>query len=237
MTEALEAYKATHGESPQGVLDVMEDIDALTITSPEDSDYLQAISSECKKRVKVIEKARKKITGPLNESVKETNAFFKQFREPWEEADRMAKGKVKAYLVEQDQARIKAQQEAIEAAQAAQAAAEEAALAESPEEEEEAAEALQEAREESREALMAAVAPTQGLGGGHRRSHWKAEVYDLKLLVLCVAEGLQAGDDSCLELLEPNMKLLNGEAKLQAAEGDICPGVKAWDDFSVVGPR
>lgn len=237
MTAALEQYKAQHGEVEQDALALIEDINGFEITTPAESVFLLDISSTCAKRIKVVEAERKLIADPLHKSWKATNVFFKKFRSPWEQAKTLADTKVKAFLRQQQEEQAKAQRLAIAAAQAAQDALAAAEEAETPEEAEEAAEELQEAQVVSREALMAAVAPTQGLGGGHQRSNWKARVVDMKTLVLWVAEAAAKGDEGPLALLEPNLKLLHAEAKSLAVAGDICPGVEAWDDFSVVGGR
>lgn len=58
---------------------------------------------------KSIEEQRLKFTKPLNESLKNINAFFKQFSEPLDKADKLIRSKVLWYRQEQEKLRIEAQ--------------------------------------------------------------------------------------------------------------------------------
>lgn len=235
MTSDIEKYREIHGDQPQEALMRYPEIEEFVINTPQDSEYLAGISKACKKNIRAIEKTRKDILEPLRDSTKRTNEFFKNFKIPWETLEAAASGKVKAFVREQEAARLRAQNEAIRAAQEAQAAQAAAALASTPETVARAAEAVVEAQEVSRTALIEATTPDQGLGQSHRRSNFKAEVVDFKALVLSVAEQALAGNDAYLALLLPNTPALNKAAKAHKATGVLYPGVNAWDDFSIVG--
>lgn len=84
---------------------------ALEINSDEDVERASEMIKEISTLKAQIEDQRTKITKPINDSLRQINAFFKQFSEPVLEADKQIRSKVAQYRTIQEQERIKKQKE------------------------------------------------------------------------------------------------------------------------------
>lgn len=260
MSVELTAYQAQHGDFPGEALTIKDSLEEFQIATTADATYMGQILAECTARIKVVEKERKEIADPQNKAWKATNAFFKKFRKPWEEAQKVAKYKLtdwereqarraaedaaksreaaeKALLAREAAKYTKTQQEALEAAalekDAAPAIAEQVEALKAEVAQQEAV--AQESFDEAREALVSSVVQDEAVKTVSKRSNWKHRVTDFKALVLAVADSVRAGDEVALDLLLPNGPVLTAIAKDYKTEREIFNGVESWDDFTIIG--
>ena len=225
---------------------------AIQIDSPQmlaiASDELREIAS----RRKQIEEARLSLTRPLDESKRRIMDLFRAPTERLEQAEALLRKGVLTYQqaerAKADQARRDAEAKlAAERAQAEQAAREaeraereaQAAARNAATEAErnaalEAAAAAASAREEAQAQIeLAEVAPmpvvaeapkAEGIG---TRQTWKAEVINLRELVMAAANRAQRGDDTWLAFLTPDTKALAGAARAMRNKLNV-PGVRVY---------
>lgn len=92
MTTALEKYQA---EIKQGLVAQAR---AAVITTDEDYQEICLVARRVKTRIEAIEEERKKITVPLNEALRNTNALARSVSEQYELAERILKDKISAHL-------------------------------------------------------------------------------------------------------------------------------------------
>lgn len=220
---------------------------------------LQAIAGRRKK----IEDLRFSITRPMDEAKKRVMELFRGPTEQLERAENQIKGAMLTFRRAEDQriARERAEAERIaraerEAAEAAQREAEAAAEAARAEAEaaiaagDTAAAAAAAAAASEAEAAAAAaefevelaeVAPvavieqpqTKAAGIGTRQN-WKAEVTDLRALVIAAGKAAENGDDTMLGYLMADPKALGGVARALKGQARVA-GVRfyAEDGLSV----
>ncbi len=230
---------------------------AVQIDSPEmlaiAGDELREITARRKK----IEDMRLSLTRPLDESKKRIMDLFRAPTERLEQAEALLRKGVLTYQqaerAKADQARREAdaklaaeraaaEQAAREAARAereAQAAARNAATEAERNAAAEAAAAAASAREDAQAQIeLAEIAPTaviaeapkaEGIG---TRQTWKAEVTDLRELVLAAAQRAQRGDDTWLAFLTPDTKALAGAARAMRNKLNV-PGVRVYAEESL----
>ena len=257
MTDQLPEV-ATASQIAQGSYEVAL---AIEIDSPEmlaiASDELREITGKRKQ----IEEMRLSLTRPLDESKKRIMDLFRApterleqaeqllrkgvltyqqaEREKAEKARREAEAKLAAERAEAERARRdaeRAEREALEAAAHARNEAEREAA-------EQAAAAAAFARDEAAEKLeLAEVAPMPVIAaapkadGVSTRQTWKAEVTDLRALVLAAAERAQCGDDTLLAFLTPDAKALAGAARSMRNKLAV-PGVRVYAEESLTVRR
>lgn len=212
-------------------------------------------------RRKDIEALRLSLTRPLDESKKRIMAMFKLPQDRLGQAESLLRDEMTAYQrAEREkaeserreaEARARAEREAAERAQreaaeaerkaAAEAeAARKAGDAEAAKAAEEAATAERERAEAAREQVeLADIAPPTAItakapkaAGVSTRKTWKAEVQDLRELVIAAAKRAEAGDDFMLGFLEANTKAINAAAKSMQAQLRL-PGVRVYAEESL----
>lgn len=195
-TEVTEAVD----QVAQKVALARKEAEAIEVNTPEQAAVAAEYLQDFKAKKKDAEKRRKLITDPLNKSLKEVNALFKEVTAPLEEADSIVRGKVAVYQTEQqriaaaEQAKLEAERReqerlAAEERARAEAVAQEARAAAEAEQNEKAREAAEKAQAEAEvkarearqleaqtQAAKAPVAETQKLAGVSTRTVWKFEV-------------------------------------------------------------
>lgn len=196
-------------------------------------------------RRKEIETLRLSLTRPLDESKRRIMDMFRAPTERMGQAESLLRDEMTRYQREEREkaeaarrqaeaeiavARAEAERrerEMLEAAHAAQASGDTKAAA--------TAEARAEEAREQRE--LADVAPppapvtlsTPKATGVSTRKNWKAEVTDVKALVIAAAHRAEAGDDSLLAFLQPDTKAIGGAARSMRDKLKI-PGVRVYAD-------
>lgn len=81
---------------------------SVEIRSDEDYRIVSGALTQILERFDQIDTKRKSWTGPLNKVLREINATFRQALGPLEEAGGVLRGKLEAYALEREQARVKA---------------------------------------------------------------------------------------------------------------------------------
>ncbi len=230
---------------------------AVQIDSPEmlaiAGDELREITSRRKK----IEEMRLSLTRPLDESKKRIMDLFRGPTERLEEAEQLLRKGVLTYQQAEREKAEKLRREA-EVKQAAERAKAERAQREAERAEREAREAAQHAtteaeriaatqaaaqaaaaREEAQAAVeIAEIAPMPIIAepakadGVSTRQTWKAEVTDLRALVLAAAERAQRGDETLLAFLIADTKALAGAARSMRNKLNV-PGVRVYAEESL----
>ena len=208
-------------------------------------------------RRKKIEELRLSLTRPLDESKKRIMDLFRAPTERLEQAEQLLRKGVLTYQqAEREKAeqlrreaeaklaaeRAQAEQAAREAERAereAQAAARNAATEAERNAAAQAAAEAANAREEAQLQIeLAEVAPMPVIAeppkpeGISTRQTYKAEVTDLRALVLGAAERAQRGDDSLLAFLMPDTKALAGAARAMRNKLNV-PGVRVYPEESL----
>ncbi len=249
---------ATASELAQASYDIAL---AVEIDSPEmlaiASDELREITARRKK----IEDMRLSLTRPLDESKKRIMDLFRAPTERLEQAEQLLRKGVLTYQQAEREKAEKARREAEAALEAERRAAEEArreaeraerdaqalaAAADSKVERDAALTAAHEAARARSEAEarveIAEIAPLPAIAqapqadGVSTRKTWKAEVTDLKALVLAAAERLSRGDETLLAFLAPDTKALAGAARSMRNKLSV-PGVRVYAEESLAVRR
>lgn len=203
----------------QEINDVVKKAQDLEVTDPEglniSAEYLKA----CKARKKKIGEAFDDIVKKAHEAHKAATSERKKHLDPVEKAEKIIKGKVGAYQLEQE--KIQRQREA-EAREKARQAEEEKQLAE--------AQALQaEGMTEEAEAVLEEERPievakveTQKMPEGvSTRDNWKFEVVDVSKLPR--------------EYIMPDTKAIGSVVKaLKQNASKSIPGIRVWNEKTVV---
>lgn len=167
---------------------------------------------------KTVETERTTITGPINEGLRATNAFFRRFSEPLERAEVAMKRE--ALKWDQEQERVRQ----AKAAEAARKADEEKKRLEA-----QAAEQAKAGNKETAHAIQQAalfvapvpVAAAPKIAGETHQERWHAEVDDIRALARAVADGTVP-----TAYIEAVMPALNAQARALKSEMAI-PGVRA----------
>lgn len=74
--------------------ELVRQANVMIVASVKDEETAYETLQTIKKAIKTVEDKRKEITGPINKSLKAANELFKKLRLPFEEADRVLRGKV-----------------------------------------------------------------------------------------------------------------------------------------------
>lgn len=109
----------------------LEALDGWTVDSDEDNAFAAEMLQDVKQRHKRLETERKKITKPMNAALRAVNDLFRKPREALEQAERLIKGEIAAYLEAREEANTAAFEaaadaETVEEASAALASVEDA---------------------------------------------------------------------------------------------------------------
>jgi ATPase subunit of ABC transporter with duplicated ATPase domains len=229
---------------------------AVEIDSPEMFQMAGSELQAIKAKAKQIEDLRLSLTRPLDESKKRIMDLFRgplsrleeaeglirkgmltfqqAEREKAERARREAEEQSRRERAEQERQRREAQaaeRRAREEADAARAAGDAAAAEAAEAARQEAAVAAEHATAEIELAEIAPVAiavfEQPKAVGISTRQNWKAEVTDLKSLVIAAGKAAEAGDTTLLGYLEPNTKALGQVAKALKGQARI-PGVRVY---------
>jgi len=148
VVELSDADRAALAEAQEGVPEIVRAAEALTIATAEDAvaatEFLSQIATHKKKN----ETARKRVVKPLQDHAKFLSDQFKESAAPLEQADQIARDKVRAFNAEQ--ARLREEQEA--AARETERQQRERAEAEQRAEQQRATEAREKAEREARAA-------------------------------------------------------------------------------------
>lgn len=132
MTTELTIYRQQAGDldnEHREHLAALRELDTFTVANDDDSAFAADLIREVKAKHKELDDRRKEVTGPLNQTVKTINGWFKPALDTLESAEKKLKAKVALYLTERE---AKAR-EALALAAAAQTAQEaSAALASAP---------------------------------------------------------------------------------------------------------
>lgn len=175
--------------------------------------------SALKKRRAEIDGARKSIVDPINKAKDAVQALFNPVLADYDAAEKTIKGKMIAYLNEQERIQREAQAEADRVAREAAAKAEKEAAKLEKKGKIEEAEAIRE---------IAAVTPAPVIaplvtqvGGNSVRKAWKGEVFDKGAFLKAVAENVMFFD-----LVEVNESALNRLLAATNGKAEI-PGVRA----------
>lgn len=224
-----------------GAISVAE---ALIIDSPEMYQLAADERKTNKDRIKKLDEMRLFFTRPLDQLKEKYMGLFKPARDEYDKACKIIDDKLLRYEDEQREIARKAQEEAnrlaeeqrrqareaeeaaARAVQEAQAAGNTEAVAEAEAELEEAAETA--AIVEHVPAPVFEPAIPKGVGASSR-GNWYAEVTDMMELVKAVAAGTQP-----INMLEANMKVLNGMAKSLKQHMNV-PGVKSKEKRGITG--
>lgn len=235
--------------------------EAYTIDSPEMFEAAGAELRDIATRRKEIEDKRMSLTRPLDEAKKRMIEFFRAPIERLAEAEARLRGGLLAYQnaerakaeavrreaeeaahrerVEIERKRrvaADAERAAREAADAARKAGDAVAAAAAESAAMDAAMAGEQAMEAAELAEIApvalpAVAAPKAAGVSTRKT-WKAEVTDLRALVLAAAKRAEAGDDFLLGFLLPNDKAVGMAAKAMQSKL-VVPGVRVYAEESL----
>jgi hypothetical protein len=168
-----------------------------------------------------VEAWRQKIVGPMNEALRNTNAFFKKLSGPLELAERVMKTEALRWDSEQDRKRRAAEAEAARLADEERRRLAAKAVVAKEAGDVETAHALASA---AAVVAPAPIAAAPKIAGEVTRETWHAEVDDLAALARAVADGLVPSAN-----ILPNMPVLNKQAV--ALKGALSiPGVRAASD-------
>lgn len=96
MTQAL--AKAHTDPALKQITQELAELDGWEIESDEDQALATDLVKDVKRRHKALEKARKEITGPMNQALRAVNKLFRVPRERLEEAEKILKTKIASYV-------------------------------------------------------------------------------------------------------------------------------------------
>lgn len=240
------------GELLQEATRALSEASAYVIDSPDMYELAAGELMQVKKRAKAINELRLSLTRPIDEAKKRIMDLFTPAIERYTQAERTIKDAMLVYDNEQERirkqkeaearkAREEQERQAREAARAAEEAARAARIAAQEEKNAEAKKAAEEAARQAEQAAAQKAAEQQAIvaapvlvadtkpkvKGVSRRSTYSAEIVDMLALVKAVAEGKQP-----IELLQPDMKVINGMARSLKHALDI-PGVKVVENKDI----
>lgn len=110
VVELSDADRAALAEAQEGVPEIVRAAESLTITTADDAVAATEFLSQIAGRKKKNETARKRVVKPLQDHAKFLSDQFKESAAPLEQADEIARGKVREYNAAQ--AKLREQQEA-----------------------------------------------------------------------------------------------------------------------------
>lgn len=200
--------------------DLIASVGRAVIDSPENENKGGDLLKMLKTIVKGAEDDRKKITGPINASLKLINAKYKEITNPVEAAIKELGKKMVAY--KQEQQRIAQEKEQVEREKREAEALEKAAQLEAAGKDEAATELVEAAEAASEATQVDANKSTVRSDFGATTTmtdKWSAEMVDIRILCKAVADGKI--DANCVL---PNMPVLNKIAKALKDDMDV-PGV------------
>lgn len=199
-------------------LSLVERAGRVDVSDRDSADDAGRLLMEVKAQIKAIRDARMRVTRPLRAAIDEAIAQEEAVTTPLLEAEKHLKGLL-LYWNEQEALRLEEERAELEQRQAELESASIRAMEERRMSD--AAEAMNELAEFVPEEKPYRAAGTQV------REVWKAEVTDLKSLVIAVANGLAP-----LDFLQPNMSALNNTARAWKAPSTF-PGVRFTSEKSV----
>lgn len=167
-----------------------------------------------------IEDKRTSITGPINQALKEVNAFFKPAQEWLTQAERTLKGKLLEFQAEQDRIARELQVRADEQARKEREKLEAQASKAESKGKGERAEELREQAQSKLAPIVSSAAPK--ISGISTRETWKAEVTDKMAFVKHIIEARP----DLIALVLIDQSALNAQAR-SLKDALNLPGVKA----------
>lgn len=223
---AIEQAQQAGVDAEQASITVLSEAESFKITT--DVEYGQ--SGELLKQIKAHQKeldlVRRSMTRPIDDAKSRVMGFFKPATERLEKAEAAIKNAMIAFNRKREQERREAQARIDEAARK-----ERERLAKLAEKQRESGKqeraAVTEQRAANVQPVEVADAAPPKVEGVAMRTTWKAEVRDLAALVRSVAAG-----EHGIELLQPNMQVLNVLARAQKEELSI-PGVAAVSEEGI----
>lgn len=190
-------------------------------------DYLEAAErlKQVKAKQKELKARREKITKPLNEALRSIRELFGKPESALDTAESILKGAISAYDAEQERQRREQQRRLDEAAEKdRQRLLQQAQRAAAKGNSDKAAQ-LEERASMTVAPIVQHEAPR--VAGIARRENWRAEVVDLRALIVAVAEGRVP-----LAAVQANSSFLAGQAR--ALRGELrYPGVRVMSDKTI----
>jgi len=92
-------------------VEIRDEIQSIIVSNDEQMDMASEFLSKVKTRINRVEAKRKEYVQPLNDQVKKINADFKEVKAPYEEMERIVKGRIGAYVTEQRRIREEKERE------------------------------------------------------------------------------------------------------------------------------
>lgn len=121
MTTALEPYRKQAGDldgEHAATVAALAELDSFTVANDDDATFAADLIREVKDKHRQLDDRRKEVTGPLNQTVKTINGWFKPALDALENAERKLKSKVATFVQERE----RQTREALAAVAAAQTA-------------------------------------------------------------------------------------------------------------------
>lgn len=193
------------------------------------------LAADALRGIKLLRDEIEQTFGPIvkkaHEAHKEAVAQRKKVEAPLEEAERIFKGNISGYLIEQERIRLEAERKAREEAERLQAEAIEASI-EAAEESGASAEEIAAIIEQPMVAPVVSVAPTvQPVSGISAAKTYRVEVVNLRELAKAVATGAVPET-----YIAANLPALNGVARSTRGAISI-PGVRIVEDSVIRAGR
>ncbi len=105
MTQTAIVPQEVQVEAKRDAVRLTKMANEIVVTSKEQEEFAYELLINIKKGLKTIESQRKKITKPLNDSLKEVNGMFKMLAAPFKDADKLARDKIMEFrLAEEEKA-------------------------------------------------------------------------------------------------------------------------------------
>jgi hypothetical protein len=223
--ETIALAEAAAARENVEIVALVSSADALTIETSEQLDASGGLLTTIKARQKALSNLRLSITRPMDQAKKRVMEVFQPTVGRLASAERTIKDAVLTYTQEQERQRRVAQAKLDAAAAAEREHLQKQADQHRATGRDGRAETLEQ-RAETVEAPTVAQ-PEVPSGAVHLRTTWHAEVTDLAALAKACAEG-----QAPLELIQPNMAVLNAQAR--TFKGALAlPGVQAVSEEGV----
>lgn len=206
--------------------DILELARGWEIKTPEAAVLAGADLKAVKRLAKQVNEKRLAITRPINEGLKEVNAFFKPAKDLLADAEQLLKAKILAFQTDQDRIARELQAKAdADAREERERLERMAAMAETLDRPEEAEELREEAEIQTAPIFKSAAPKIAGLA---RRETWKAEVTDKQELL----KHIVVERPDLMTLVNIDQSGLNALARLHKDELNL-PGVKVVKEASL----
>ena len=206
--------------------DILELARGWEIGTPEEAVLAGEDLKAVKRLAKQVNEKRLAITRPINEGLKEVNAFFKPVKDLLADAEQLLKAKILQFQTDQDriarERQAKADTEAREERERLERMAAMAETLDRPEK----AEELREEAEIQTAPIIQSAAPK--IAGVSVRKTWKAEITDKGALLRHIVEERP----DLLGIVSISQSALNDLARLHKEELNL-PGVKASEEASI----